>query len=225
MQHTETDRCATRRRRRRSCIINPAFQWKYAIVIALGTCLISTIMGTALYGMLHQQARLRAMNPETYHAEVGLVVLGAALAFSVLIAAAFGLLSFLLTHRICGPLFVMEGYLAELAKGRFPEIRPLRRKDEFKELHAAFARVVDAWKARRRADLAVLTQAVRTARSAASGGEGDAGKALESLVAQIEDLRAVVTESLGEAPDQGHPDPVPSRDHSLSGVGVAKTKP
>ena len=221
MQREETDQRTSRgprQRRRRSYIIKPAFQWKYAISFALAACLIASIMSAGLYQVLHQQARLRAMSPETYNAEVGLVVLGSASAFAVLVAAALGLWFIVMTHRICGPLYVLEVYLAELAKGRLPRLRPLRRRDEFKEVHAAFAKAIDAWKGRRRAELAALNEAAGSARSALGGDDDDRKRALGSLASQIEDLSAMVLESLGEEPGQVFAAPVPSAARGKSGT-------
>ena len=63
------------------------------------------------------------------------IIIASSLGFAVLAAAAFGLWSITVTHRICGPMFVMERYLREMAAGRFPKKRPLRQKDAFKEFY------------------------------------------------------------------------------------------
>ncbi|TAL37086.1 MAG: hypothetical protein EPN93_06575 [Spirochaetes bacterium] len=40
-----------------------------------------------------------------------------------------------LSHRITGPIYVMTGYLRELRGGGVPRLRPLRKRDEFKEFY------------------------------------------------------------------------------------------
>ena len=177
------------RNRRKNYIVDPAFQWKYAIMIALAVFLISTIMSTVLYGVLHRQARLRMMSPETYVAEITLVIVVAAVAFAVLTAAGVGAWGLLITHRICGPLTVMSTYLTELAKGRFPALRPLRQKDEFKEFYAHFSRAVDSLRSRREREVRMLDEALRLAKGAAKASAGPEREVAEGLSRQIEALR------------------------------------
>lgn len=47
------------------------------------------------------------------------------------------------THRISGPVFVMMRYLKEIQNGNFPKTRPLRKKDELKELYTEMQKAVD----------------------------------------------------------------------------------
>lgn len=57
---------------------------------------------------------------------------------------AFVLYFFLLqkTFRISGPLSVLSGHLKEVIAGKKPEVRPLRERDEFKELYLQFQEMV-----------------------------------------------------------------------------------
>ncbi len=52
------------------------------------------------------------------------------------------------THRIAGPVFVMSNYMKEIIDGKHPQLRQLRRKDEFKEFYALFSRMVESIKKR-----------------------------------------------------------------------------
>lgn len=147
--------------RRTKYIIKPAFQWKYSISVAFSVFLVASVMSTMLYGVLHQQARLRAMSPETYTAEVTFVIFTSAIAFAAITAAGIGIWFIFMTHRICGPLSVMAGYLVDLRNGRFPKLRALRRKDEFKDFYATFADTVDALKSDRQVQLDALGEAMQ----------------------------------------------------------------
>lgn len=188
------------RNRRRKYIIDPAFQWRYAVTISAIVFLTSCVLGSILYGVLHQQARLRALSPEAYTAEVTLVLLFSSVVFATLTAGAMAVWSFVATHRICGPLFVIERYLRELTRGQLPKLRALRRKDEFNQLYSAFAEVVESLRARRRADIAALTEALETAQSV-TGRDGQTREdALESLTSQIESLRRVAAEAFTDEP-------------------------
>ena len=187
--------------RRRKYIINAAFQWKYATTIAVAVFLISTIMSCALYGLLHHQARMRLIYPETYTAEVTLVMVMFALGFSLVTALGVGVWCVIVTHRMCGPLFVLENHLVELSRGRFPMFRPLRKKDEFKELYAAFSKAVGSLKDRKHSDLELLNEALTTARSATDSDGNTRTETLESLVKQINSLRDAAAEALGQEVD------------------------
>ena len=52
------------------------------------------------------------------------------------------------THRISGPVLVMTEYINDIIKGKFPDIRPLRGKDEFKEFYDLFSKMVETLKER-----------------------------------------------------------------------------
>jgi predicted PurR-regulated permease PerM len=43
-----------------------------------------------------------------------------------------------LTHRISGPLYVIENYMRDIIEGRNPDFRDLRDKDEFQNLYQTF---------------------------------------------------------------------------------------
>ena len=131
-----------RRNRRRQYVVRPSFQLRFAITAGLTVFLTATIISSALYAVLHEQARQRMMQPETYTAEVPLVVIGFGLLFAAVTAVVFSVWCVLFTHRLCGPLVVMHQYLNELAEGRFPEIRPLRKKDELKDLFAMLQKAI-----------------------------------------------------------------------------------
>lgn len=63
-----------------------------------------------------------------------------------------GILFYLLirrSHRISGPVFLLNRYISELKKGKFPDVRPLRTRDDFKELFENFREMVEYLKKRR----------------------------------------------------------------------------
>ena len=111
--------------------------------MGLAVFIISSIISLVLYGILHQQARLRMINPESYVANVPVVVFGFALLFALAAGGIFAIWCLIVTHRICGPLQVLHGYFEDLARGHFPQRRCLRKRDEFKDLFEAFWRAVE----------------------------------------------------------------------------------
>lgn len=191
-----------RRWRRRTYIVDRAFQWKFAASFAIIVFLLSSAMGTILYGALHQQARARLINPETYSAEVTTVVLLSGVAFAGITSAAVLLWGLLVSHRICGPLWLIAGYFRELANGRLPNLRPLRKKDEFKDFYADFCKAIDFLKESKRAQLATLSEALSLARSAGDADEDTRKRTLESLASRLQTLRRETAEALGETNDE-----------------------
>ena len=190
------------RGRRRQYVINPAFQWKYTVSVVVGVFLVSSLLSIVLFGVLHQQARARLVNPAaSYPWENALTIVFSAAAFATLLSVALGLWSILVTHRISGPIFVMQRYLTELAAGRFPTARPLRKKDEFKEFFGELWRTIDALKAAKQADLAALTEVLNMARSAADADGEDRRRTIEALTARLETLREEAADTLGEELD------------------------
>jgi len=183
--------------RRRNYIINPTFQWRYAIMVALAVFVLTSLMSSALYSVLHQQARLRSMHPESYTAAVSSVVLVAALAFAAVTSGALGLWCVLFTHRICGPLYVLDGYLKQLCEGKLPYPRALRKKDEFKDLYATFTKLVDQMRNEKTREFQAMNQAIQTAQRAAGQDLNACQKALKDMTGQLEPLRRQLADALG----------------------------
>lgn len=184
--------------RRRRYIVDAGFQWRHAITIGLMVFFTTSTMSSLLYAVLHHQARLRFVNPDTYTGEVTLVVLFAALAFSMVTAGGVVIWCVIATHRICGPLLVMERYLGQLAEGCFPSPRPLRRKDEFKGLYQVFSHTIQSLKTRKKREFAALTEALESAKSAMGGDNEACRGAVGSLVSRLEKLRNEAAKCLGD---------------------------
>lgn len=184
---------------RRHYVINAAFQWKYCVTVAVVVFLASSIISSVLYGILHHQARMRLLNPMTYTAQVPWVIFAFALGFAALTAAGVGIWSVFMTHRICGPLVLLRNYVAELSEGRIPDVRPLRRKDEFKELMASFAKAVSSLKTSKQAEVAALSRVLDIARQAIEDDACDRKTALVAVASHIEPLRNAVESSFDVA--------------------------
>lgn len=187
---------------RRTYVINAAFQWKYTILVVVGVFIASSVISSVLFGILHERARsavLNQTNPAAVGAwQSGSIVMIAGLTFAAVLGAGLGVWTMLVTHRIYGPIHVIEQLLGELAKGRFPRRRPLRRKDEFKGFYDVFWRTVTNLKAAKQRQLESLTEALALARST---GEGDQA-ALASLAKRLETLRNECAVALGDATDE-----------------------
>lgn len=183
--------------RRRNYIINASFQWKYATMVAMTVFVLSSIMSSVLYAVLHQQARLRALSPETYVAEITLVILFAGLSFAALTATGVGIWSFVITHRMCGPLTVIGQYLRQLGRGSIPKTRPLRDKDEFKDFYAIFNDTLESLKDAKREELASLDEMRTLTLSVSGADELQSKKLLEDLLSRIDGMHCATSTYLG----------------------------
>ncbi len=196
-----------KRTKRRQYLINPAFQWKYAVTIAFGVFVTSTIMSSVLYGILHHQARMRTLDPVAYSADVTFVVFLAGAAFALLTGAGVGLWSIIVTHRMVGPLYVMSRFMLELKEGRLPKMRALRQKDEFKEFYEVFVGAVDNLRVMKQRQLGVLTEAMTTIHSMERAEGDERSRAVQSLSGQLREMREELARALGEDPDTGSTEP------------------
>jgi len=186
--------------RRRNYLINPAFQWKQAGTIAMIVFLTSTIVGYATFGILHEQARMRFADPQGYQADVGSVILFFSIGCSALTAGGIGFWSIQMTHRICGPAYLLDRAMQELCAGRFPVMRGLRKKDELQALYSSVSGAVDALKAKTRCELAVIAEALEIARNARQATDAVRQSSLQTLTSQLESLRRNLAESLQHDP-------------------------
>jgi hypothetical protein len=68
------------------------------------------------------------------------------LLISIFIAIAGEILLFQMlirmTHRISGPIYVMSNYMKSVIDGKVPHFRELRKKDELKEFHSLFLKMM-----------------------------------------------------------------------------------
>lgn len=205
------DKSTKRSQRRRNYVINPSFQWRHSITIALVVFFVSSIISCVLYGVLHQQARMRMIDPVHYTAEVTGVILFFAVAFSTVTAGGVGLWFMLVTHRICGPMYVLKRHLSEISHGRIPQIRPLRRKDEFKDLFATLQGAVEFIKMRRQYELKALGEVMQTVEDAAAKSNGDDSDVLRCVADRLKKIRGEAA-FLTEDTAPGASDPADARD-------------
>ena len=204
------------RKRRRQYIINPAFQWKFSAWIMIDVFAVCVLLALALYGVMERNVRWRVLNPDTPHTgETILLIVGFAAGFAVVAAAGLGLWSIIITHRFCGPLFVVGRCLDELAAGRFPKRRPLRKKDEFKDFYALFWRTIDSLKTEKRGELSALTEILDVVKSASNADDEARRNACDLVAARLEAMRAETVDALGDELDDV-PDSSPSDSGSTS---------
>ncbi len=125
--------------RRRSRIIDRAFQFKYTMMVVAFTVVVSLTYMTMVYLQHFEIEReIGTYCSATVGAELlqrSTSILGYVFVGTLLISLLLTALGVVVTHRIAGPIFVMNRYLGVLASGRIPTMRPLRKNDELKTLY------------------------------------------------------------------------------------------
>lgn len=201
-EHSMSGAKASSSNRRATYVINPRVQWRYALSIAAMAFLMSTILSSVLYGVLHHQARMRLIDPVGYSTNAGPAVLLFALAFAFVTAGGIGLWCIMMTHRMCGPMYVLSQHFKTLSEGRFPKMRNLRKKDEFKELYAGFRDAVDTMKCSREKELDAFNNMLGNAKSAMDSDDHACRQALEAMACQMNDMRKDLCDALGQEMDE-----------------------
>ena len=121
---------STVQKRRAIPIIDSRFQWKYTLIILGVAAFISGILGFFLwksYGEMNAILQIAGTIPEISEritdSDTNFIFMltGCFLAGEVLL---LGVLGLIITHRVCGPMFVLHRYLTALSTGAYPKTRP-----------------------------------------------------------------------------------------------------
>lgn len=141
----------SRRKRRLVPIVDAKFQWKYTLLIAALGVGVTAVMGGFLYHAHVSNTRVLELADESLRLEVArndqvfllylvLLVIG--------MAAILAIWGLIVTHRISGPLYLVARHLGVLGGGQYPDLRPLRKRDELQEFFTTFEEAVNAMKGR-----------------------------------------------------------------------------
>lgn len=157
-------------KRRLIPIVDRAFQFKYTGIILLVAAVTSTVLGFFLldaYKEMNEVIGLAAISPEigekldSDDAKKVFSIIIFSLVGEVLV---LGVLGLMITHRVCGPIFVITKHFGTLLDGRYPSLRPLRTGDEFAPMFKLFKQVIDKQRDRDAAEISRLGKAMAAAR-------------------------------------------------------------
>jgi nitrogen fixation/metabolism regulation signal transduction histidine kinase len=76
------------------------------------------------------------------------VLLNGIIIFVILLGVIFYFVLIRKTHQISAPIYLLTQYIEEIIEGRYPEVRPIRRGDEFREFYQLFEKMVETLKER-----------------------------------------------------------------------------
>ena len=242
-----TDVSPVRKRRLRNFLLDPRFQLKYALLIALTGGALFGVMGGLFYAQVRVTTELAALDhlavraptpvpsapekaaPDPAPAPSGVqidsepievvgrdsapteapVVEGDQGAFEnelenrlaegdskllwrlvicwlVLVVMLF-VLGILVTHRIVGPLYVVDRYLGRIIAGEPVRFRPLRKGDEFQALFERVKELANQLDRERAEDVSTIEAALTAVRQHARGADPEA---LAAALAPLEALAA-----------------------------------
>jgi hypothetical protein len=175
-----------RYKRRLIPIVDRRFQFKYTAIIVAIAAVVSTVLGYLLlksYWEMNEVIDLASLSPEVndkLNTDDAKKVFMITLGFLVVEVVGLGVMGLLITHRVVGPIFVLQRHLTTLLGGKYPNVRPLRQGDEFRDAFDVFSKVISSLKQRDTDDLEKLKSLVEKAKAK---GMSDADlKTLQELV-------------------------------------------
>jgi len=143
--------------KRRTYLLDRDFQLKYSLMLALVGAGSIALFGALAYAV-HRSEPGGGGGTLLWLTAVGTLGMG----------AVFALFGVVLTHRVAGPVHVMNLHLAALASGRYPRLRQLRKNDELRRFFDRFADAVERIRARESDEAQVLDHVLATLRPLAT---------------------------------------------------------
>ncbi|HYO59011.1 signal protein [Archangium sp.] len=145
---------------RRKYLLDAGFQFRYMFrLAALGGG------GVLLVGLLTYRVHKAAVDSGA--SPLALATSGETMLWltglgALAIAGLLALFGLVITHRVAGPVYVMSLYIATLAAGRYPRMRPLRKKDELRGFFDRFSEAVDRIREREAEEARLLSEVIET---------------------------------------------------------------
>ena len=175
-------------KRRSIPVVDKAFQYKYTAIIVAIVVVVSAVLGYLLLHSYWEMNRIMDLALESsaisdkVNGDDALRVFYISLAFLVFEVLALGVMGLIITHRVCGPVFVIQRDLTTMLDGKYPLTRPIRQGDEFRETFKVFTAVVESLKKRDADEVEILNHAIAAARQ--KGVPESDVALLEQLVAE-----------------------------------------
>jgi hypothetical protein len=160
-----------RYKRRLIPIVDRKFQFKYTAIIVAIAAVVSTVLGYLLlrsYWEMNEVIDLASLSPEVndkLNSDDARKVFKITIAFLVVEVGGLGIMGLLITHRVVGPVFVLHRHLSTLLEGKFPNPRPLRQGDEFRETFETFTALIESLKKREAEDVGTLKSVLDAAKA------------------------------------------------------------
>jgi signal transduction histidine kinase len=148
-------------------IIDARFQWKYTCMIIAVAAVAAAAVGYFLWRAYDETSKIVALIAEipelstmfsTADFERVFLYTGVTLVLGVIIVGVAGLI---ITHRMCGPVYVMTQLLDVIVQGKWPKLRPLRESDEFHTMFNTLAVAIEKMRTQDAQELVALQQILK----------------------------------------------------------------
>ena len=186
--------------RRRIVLVDRSFQLKYILLLMAWGLVLASLFGLWTY-QAHQQAIetvVRSVEQRALLERASRQLVWVLAGIGALSAAALGLLGFIMTYRVAGPIYVMGHFLALLAEGRYPTRRALRKNDELQGFHTQFLETVEAMRERDARHAARLEETIAALREALVRAPG-LRPVLDALELEVQERREALAEGFTPA--------------------------
>lgn len=132
---------------RKKFLIEPQFQISYSLKLSLIAFLGTVFSSLIIYAVIMSiQSDLKSceqfipflnecLNKESFYKAQIVTPL---LVFVITFCSFTFLWGILITHKVAGPVFVLKKHFKSFFKGEDPQIRPLRQKDQLKDVYEEF---------------------------------------------------------------------------------------
>ena len=161
---------------RRTYVVDRRFQLKYTGLIVLIGAAIAFVAAYFIFQSWKENTELLALSQpllaDTIQSREASKIYWAVGIFVILEVVGLFAWGILITHRIAGPLFIIDRYLEAIRSGFYPDMRPLRSHDELQQFFNSFSSTVDGLRQREKDELEVIDAALT---------ELPAGEAREAL--------------------------------------------
>ncbi len=149
------------RARRRTFLIDRGFQLKWTLIIVAVGVLVSAGLGYFIVQLNLANTELLELDAAFAEqvADYDAMAIYYLVGFVVVMALALFIWGIFMTHRVAGPIYIISRYLGQLADGRVPQTRPLRRGDELKAFFDTFSAAVETLRQENLAEAELLQQA------------------------------------------------------------------
>ena len=131
---------AKKKTKRVRYLINPDFQLRHTLVFMIISLTLCAIICFRLYGKIKEKSNLVIVGyPQVTQILEQSIKQDRYIAYEIIGFLLFGLVitgvvGIMMTHRIAGPHYVINQYLKQIAKGKFPRMRRFRTGDELLDL-------------------------------------------------------------------------------------------
>ncbi len=168
--------------RRRTFLIDRAFQLKWTFIIVAVGVLVSAGLGYFIIRLNLTNTELLELDAAYADqvAKYDAMAIYYLVGFVVVMAVFLFVWGIIMTHRVAGPIYIISRYLEQLAAGEVPQPRPLRKDDELVSFFATFSNMLSKMKDRNHSEGEILDTAVAWMKK--NNADADLIKEMEKIV-------------------------------------------